>query len=901
MPIAKAVAIGFLITELVTWGLFAYQLFASGLKPGSMAANFIFATEVAATITGLIMLAIAAIPIVGQIIAAVIGLFDSIVLTVCGLAHSEHPVCQGISGWMVYGIRWVIYSGAIMVNLDDDERLKIHEFSQDFLDSALGMAVGNSLVMEATIRNRIELIDWKDTQSNWMAGLYWWQYSDDTLRSSTFVYHLDAVARDYHERLARNSIRHDEWTPDTDGAKSYTYSADVSAQTRLTEDGINLGIPLYLNEGFAVPAQECWLIPIWFPPFAIPVCYIRTEKASSNINLGEHMRFDIFPPTLDGFYELTTQNGGYALAWSQDTSPAFPRLKDADGDGLRDKADGGADPNDLKWDTDGDGLSDFYEVQIGTNPQVADTDHDGLTDYQEVILGTDPLRADSDYDGLTDGEEVAGWEFVYDFTADGSQLKTWVTSDPLSIDGDGDTLTDFQEKTFGFNPRVPSDLNVLTFSSEVTEQKAPRLLLRLDELDGANAFRDDSGYAHNAACPPSPLAGGTEGGCPLAGHQGKYGNAPQFDGSNDYLEVAHTDRLNPDRELTLAAWVQLDHPGNNQKIVGKTTTGNGYLLGVAGGQLSPEIWDSQGARTAAQWGSIPAGTWTHIAVTWRSGGKMTGYVNGNRVGDIAASANPIKANTGPLRIGIAPWNATAFPAGGRIDEVVMIPRELTQAEIVSLAAGRHNPEDLTVRPGDVLDYRATVTNKLFNRYAQGLLSANFPAVFSEPSPQAFVLNPQEASTLTGEVHTGQAAASGVYTLTQEADALITDWREASNYADMLLHLDEAAGATTFEDSAGAQPPRDGACDSGAGQCPTAGEPGRSGYALHFDGVNDLVAVKNANTDNPQVLTIAAWVYPDTLPSRVMRFVSLNGEKAVLRYDGSGAVGSGQLNFYMKIG
>ncbi|MCX6032062.1 MAG: hypothetical protein NT169_22545, partial [Chloroflexi bacterium] len=38
VPIAKAVAIGFLITELVTWGLFAYQLFASGLKPGSMAA-----------------------------------------------------------------------------------------------------------------------------------------------------------------------------------------------------------------------------------------------------------------------------------------------------------------------------------------------------------------------------------------------------------------------------------------------------------------------------------------------------------------------------------------------------------------------------------------------------------------------------------------------------------------------------------------------------------------------------------------------------------------------------------------------------------------------------------------------------------------------------------------------
>ena len=43
----------------------------------------------------------------------------------------------------------------------------------------------------------------------------------------------------------------------------------------------------------------------------------------------------------------------------------------------------------------------------------------------------------------------------------------------------------------------------------------------------------------------------------------------------------------------------------------------------------------------------------------------------------------------------------------------------------------------------------------------------------------------------------------------------------------------------------------------------------------------MVTVANANTDNPQVLTLAAWVYPDTLPNQVMRFVSLGGEKAVL--------------------
>ncbi len=70
-------------------------------------------------------------------------------------------------------------------------------------------------------------------------------------------------------------------------------------------------------------------------------------------------------------------------------------------------------------------------MQLGTNPQDVDSDDDGLSDYDEMIHRTDPVRADSDGDGLTDEEEVAGWEFVYDFAADGGQLRTWVTSDPL--------------------------------------------------------------------------------------------------------------------------------------------------------------------------------------------------------------------------------------------------------------------------------------------------------------------------------------------------------------------------------------------------------------------------------------------------------------------------------------
>ncbi|MBL7183539.1 MAG: hypothetical protein ISS50_03710 [Anaerolineae bacterium] len=163
--------------------------------------------------------------------------------------------------------------------------------------------------------------------------------------------------------------------------------------------------------------------------------------------------------------------------------------------------------------------------------------------------------------------------------------------------------------------------------------------------------------------------------------------ALSFDGSGDYVEVPHNNSLNPVKELTLAAWVRLVDPGNNQKIVGKTTTGDGYLLGVGGGRLYPEIWDSTGASYTFQAGSISANTWTHLAVTWQTGGQMIGYINGTEVNRITASTNPIGSNTMPLRIGVAPWDPGGFGVNGFIDEVRVYNRALSATEIQALASG----------------------------------------------------------------------------------------------------------------------------------------------------------------------------------------------------------------------
>ncbi|MBN1668562.1 MAG: thrombospondin type 3 repeat-containing protein, partial [Anaerolineales bacterium] len=574
--IGKLSIIGLIVGAVISWGLFAWQIAISDTEFGSMAFNFAFAHQTASILAALLMLAIAAIPIVGQIIALIINLFDGIVYFVCGLAESEHPICLGIQGWMTAGIRWTIYSGNVMVDLADESRLEITEFQQELLDASLGLTPNNHLIVSATTENTIHLIDWRDTDFSLLAGSYWWQYDSDALSSSTFRYYLDEETGKHTEELSRNVIRGYEWDPDNCDPedRGCTYTESDSAQIPMPDPGINRAIDLYLTEKFAIPAQECWVVPIPYFPFVIPVCYIRTERGDSAIDLGQSMLLDVFPTTLDEFYTLTAKEGGYALAWSQDSSPSFPRLQDADGDGLRTKAMGGADPNDLLWDSDGDGLSDAFEMEIGSDPEDVDSDDDGLSDFDEVLHNTNVNLADTDYDGLTDKEEIDGWEFVYDFSEDGSPLTTWVTSDPLTIDGDLDSFTDFQEKTYGFHPGVVSDPNVLTLSSQVFELNNPTLILRLNGVADATSFSDDSGFLNNGLC--------SDAHCPASGHLGKYGNAPHFDGVDDTIAIDHADTLMPANELTMMAWVYLVDPSSNQKIAGKSGIGNGFLLGVEG-------------------------------------------------------------------------------------------------------------------------------------------------------------------------------------------------------------------------------------------------------------------------------------------------------------------------------
>ena len=332
------------------------------------------------------------------------------------------------------------------------DRLRISNLQFGFGNMAHGFQVGNTLQPSLRVDNQIKLID---QPIDWKSALYFWQINWDNLDEATYRY--DITTKKEHRDVDLGEME-SEWQELRNGKLTGEHRSPgiqyddplvmVPAIATLAENeniklekaGLNVPVQIYLRESYANPAQECFVLPL-FPilvPIPTPVCYIREQDGANHINL--NLKFDIFPASLDKFYQPIAKDAGYSLAWGQEGSVTFPVMRDFDGDGLLSVAFGGNDPDDSLWDTDGDGLSDLFEIQHGMQPTLLDSDGDGLSDRQEVWFGTDPTQRDSDGDGLVDGEEVfhenvdgnwrGGWEFVYDLV-DGGQLATWVSSDRI--------------------------------------------------------------------------------------------------------------------------------------------------------------------------------------------------------------------------------------------------------------------------------------------------------------------------------------------------------------------------------------------------------------------------------------------------------------------------------------
>lgn len=173
---------------------------------------------------------------------------------------------------------------------------------------------------------------------------------------------------------------------------------------------------------------------------------------------------------------------------------------------------------------------------------------------------------------------------------------------------------------------------------------------------------------------------------------GQHGPWLQLPDSEHALEL-----LQPGDGLTISAWILWQgpnqHPGDRQIIVNAMGDGNksGWAFSILkSGQLQFAWTTVQGGSQRVSAESVPAGQWTHIAVTWSNETKTNNlkfFLNGNEVPSdvVFTGGGPIVSRQGAtITVGaISPGN---LPLNGSLAMFRIYQEALPAPEIESLTA-----------------------------------------------------------------------------------------------------------------------------------------------------------------------------------------------------------------------
>jgi hypothetical protein len=182
---------------------------------------------------------------------------------------------------------------------------------------------------------------------------------------------------------------------------------------------------------------------------------------------------------------------------------------------------------------------------------------------------------------------------------------------------------------------------------------------------------------------------------------GKIGQALQFDGVDDFVEVPHDETLTVDNEVTVMAWINAERyigpTGDNwQGIMAKgPNPGRSYSLYTEVGGALHFSTGGVGTLSSTQ---VPLNEWVHVAAQVISGGHQY-YVNGEDAGTSGSGITlPGASDTATVVIGNARDANREFL--GMIDDVRIYRRALTQEEIQTAMKGLGQPYALGPNPED---------------------------------------------------------------------------------------------------------------------------------------------------------------------------------------------------------
>jgi len=160
--------------------------------------------------------------------------------------------------------------------------------------------------------------------------------------------------------------------------------------------------------------------------------------------------------------------------------------------------------------------------------------------------------------------------------------------------------------------------------------------------------------------------------------------ALDFDGTADYVSVAHSSDLSVSGAMSITAWVKPDSlTGFPMFLSKRASSGHAYQFYSTGNKLN-----YNNGTIAQSSGTISTGAWTHVAVTFDGAGGVIFYIDGSPAGTAtAATTNP--TNTQAVELGRA-YNGNYFD--GKMDEVAFFNSKLSAHTISNIYSNKVYPQ-----------------------------------------------------------------------------------------------------------------------------------------------------------------------------------------------------------------
>jgi uncharacterized protein (TIGR03437 family) len=254
-------------------------------------------------------------------------------------------------------------------------------------------------------------------------------------------------------------------------------------------------------------------------------------------------------------------------------------------------------------------------------------------------------------------------------------------------------------------------LALISFLVAVPAFAAEADLVGLWNFDQGNAL-DSSGKGNDGRIVGAPQV-----------IDGAVGKALLFNGATDYIDLQRK-LLDSASEFTVAFYLKPHAWGYKVSLVGQND-----LIELLLGANSVQLWSPRGSIDCVLPAEAALYTWTHIAVTGKSG-QMSLYVNGRLQRSVTLSAfSNFGTSSYSTKIGAGVANSEGDYLYGALDEIRIYSRALSLAEIAPLAAYSAAATAVTVT--------SPVAGKL---YLNGIYTGKSTAdVFSIPQPGIYLL------------------------------------------------------------------------------------------------------------------------------------------------------------------